>query len=186
MKKISGFSLTELMIAVAIIGILSAVAIPAYTSYLYRSYLSETTAAFGSIKSGQESYFQTFGCYVSATKHPTAVDTARGRKVDWDPAPSASAWSVAPMNVRPDRQVRFNYEVIASNAFTSGGCGVAVARPSTVACATNVSTVLLNAVIFPDNWYVVIARSDFDGDGVMSAYVTAIDDTSVIACNDLE
>ena len=52
--KQKGFTLIELMIVVAIIGILAAVAIPAYTDYLKRSKVSEAVSMLGGLKTPAE------------------------------------------------------------------------------------------------------------------------------------
>ena len=55
--KLSGFTLIELMITVAILAIIAAVAIPSYTSYVDRGKRAEARAALLDIAARQERYY---------------------------------------------------------------------------------------------------------------------------------
>jgi type IV pilus assembly protein PilA len=61
MKKQQGFTLIELMIVVAIIGILAAIAIPAYQDYTIRAQVSEGLQLSGGAKVAVTEYYQDKG-----------------------------------------------------------------------------------------------------------------------------
>ena len=54
----AGFTLIELMIAVAIVAILAAIAIPSYTGYVQRSRISEATNELATLRMRLEQYYQ--------------------------------------------------------------------------------------------------------------------------------
>lgn len=62
----SGFTLIELMIVVAIVGVLAAVAIPAYSDYVTRAKITEATALLSSKRAQMEQYFQDNRAYDTA------------------------------------------------------------------------------------------------------------------------
>jgi len=68
MKQVQkGFTLIELMIVVAIIGILAAVAIPAYQDYLARSQVAEAISLLGGTKTPIEEYVGTNGSFPTSS-----------------------------------------------------------------------------------------------------------------------
>ncbi len=62
-NKQSGFTLIELMIVIAIIGILASVALPAYQTYTKKAKFSEVVLAGSNVKSAVDVCFQTRGDY---------------------------------------------------------------------------------------------------------------------------
>jgi len=63
MKKQQGFTLIELMIVVAIIGILAAIAIPAYQDYTIRAQVSEGLSLSSGAKAAVAEFFQDSGAW---------------------------------------------------------------------------------------------------------------------------
>ncbi len=106
----SGFTLIEVMIVVAIVGILASVALPNYTRFHLRSKAGEAKVNLGAIRTAEGAYFAEFGLYVSASPHPAtwAPGVAATQKLPWD---DAAAVGFSTIGWLPEGDVYFRYHV---------------------------------------------------------------------------
>ena len=85
-RRSVGFTLIEVMIVVAIIGILAAVALPAYNDYVRRGQLPEAFNALSDYRTKMEQYYQDNRNYGSST---ACADAA-----------SANTWNTFPTTIK--------------------------------------------------------------------------------------
>ncbi|GLQ33374.1 prepilin-type N-terminal cleavage/methylation domain-containing protein [Litoribrevibacter albus] len=101
-KSNNGFTLIELMIVVAIIGILASVAIPAYKQYVANSHAGAAMKGINSISGTAQTCIQTgIGCddlNTLITNTVDLVETANGGTIAKD-APATLEWTDGPCKV---------------------------------------------------------------------------------------
>ena len=75
---IAGFTLLELMIAVAVIGILASIAYPMYADYVTRSRIVDGTTKLGDYRTQMEKYFMDNRSYLNAGACGAALPAVSG------------------------------------------------------------------------------------------------------------
>jgi type IV pilus assembly protein PilA len=104
----AGVTLLELMIVVAIMGILAAIAIPLFMTYQLRSKTAEVKGNLAAIQVAEQAYYSEAGVYVTAAPEPIAV-----------PGPTAAFFDAlgsdfAQLGFAPEGDVYFSYGVATS------------------------------------------------------------------------
>ena len=129
----------ELMIVVAIIGVLAAVAIPSFLNYQLSSKRTEAYANLSALAKAQKAYFAEYSQFVPVVAEPSGTlgppTSTKRNKDSIDVAFSTVGWV-------PDGDVYFDYDV---------------ATPSLIACTC------------ADACFSATAYGDLDGDGLLSA-----------------
>lgn len=74
MKPQAGFTLIELMITVAIIGILAAIAVPSYGSYVLRARLTDAYSGLAGVQPALEQHWSNMNSYSGFTALPADTD----------------------------------------------------------------------------------------------------------------
>ncbi|MBI5515928.1 MAG: prepilin-type N-terminal cleavage/methylation domain-containing protein [Deltaproteobacteria bacterium] len=154
-RRLGGFTLTELMIAVVILGVLAAVASAGYGSYIRRARASEARTQLAAIAARETAYRSEFGVFCGAGR--SGVPTTTGISNAWPtatPGQNADFNASAPtqwaeLGFRPSGRVRFRYVVVP---------GAPGATPPGETSPAG------------DLWYVAEAYSDLDGDSTLSTF----------------
>lgn len=113
MLQKKGFTLIELMIVVAIIGILAAIAIPNFLTFRLKAKMAEAKSNLGSIRLGEEAYHTEYDMYYGPiAQYPES-----------DPATSKESWFItvtefSAIAFEPTGQVYFRYSVGQNEAET--------------------------------------------------------------------
>ena len=196
LKGQKGFTLIELMIVVAIIGILAAIAIPNFLQYQLKSRQSEAKVNLNAIKTSEIAFQAEKGCYMGIPFPPlgaaTPVGGTKAVPVGWPPTgaglaygptvlPAADGWCVTPVAGVGTAQFvgRFtDIGFIASGntnyQYRAGGSIVVAPIPAcTLGAAPASGTAAVGNVGF-----VATAASNLDGDAAISYWASSSDQGS--------
>ncbi|MBY7983973.1 pilin [Vibrio fluvialis] len=128
-KQQQGFTLIELMIVVAIIGVLSAIAVPAYKDYVTKSELASGFATIKSVLTPAELYVQENGKISSGVSTITSLGV------------SSAANSLGTLSISADNEITFSHTDGSAKGAkfvytrTTGGWSCAYTSPAAVSAA---------------------------------------------------
>ncbi len=152
----SGFTLIEMMMTVALIGVLAAIAIPSFFKETRKAKgSSEVQPIFNDLRTRMEEYMQENGVYPATIGESTLWPTTPGTtKQSLLPLPTA--WSNLRVRITGNDMVYCGYTWVTGLANVGTNIGTQGTAFGFTAPATN--------------WYYLIARCNMDGNSSVDAY----------------
>ena len=181
LKGQKGFTLIELMIVVAIIGIFAAIAIPNFLTYQLKSRQAEAKTNLQAIKTSEVAFQAERGCYIGLIAEGAAAPAVNVKTVPvtWGaglgPTPAGALWCTAvyagnfsDVGFKATGNVNYRYGADSTLVAAPGFYTVAVSCPLAIAGTA--------AVALPvQNNFVAMAKSNLDGDPGISTWDSAVD-----------
>jgi type IV pilus assembly protein PilA len=176
LRKQEGFTLIELMIVVAIIGILAAIAIPNFLQYQLKSRQAEAKTNLQAIKTSEVAFQAERGCYIGVGVEGVLAPAANVKTIPFTwaagiaPTPPPVNWCIAggvfggtfnDIGFRATGNVNYRYGVDTTVGPIAGYTpqGVGPSCPTALAGTT--------AIALPvQTNFIAAAQSNLDGDSV--------------------
>jgi prepilin-type N-terminal cleavage/methylation domain-containing protein len=161
----SGFTLLEIMIVVALIGVLAAIALPSFTRETRKAKGdSEVAAFFGELKIREEQYAVENGAYLSTGTSETNTFPATVGAAAQILGTLPTTWQSLKVRT-PESSARCGYVVVA---------GLKTDTAGTMATTSFAYTAPAK------NWFYVLARCNLDGNSTVDSYYFISNDNSKI------
>jgi len=168
-RRERGFTLTELMIVIVILGILAAIAIISFRKYVQYSKTSEVYTMLGDIRAKQEGYRAEFSQYcavngqdLSTAPYPNGAPKENKNKTSWPSPPTNVNWQLLGFT---------------THAPTYGGYKVAAGLPGQAPSGTGGTIAGFNA---NDHWWIAWGHLDLDGDGEWMTFEALNQTTDIV------
>ena len=183
LKGQKGFTLIELMIVVAIIGILAAIAIPNFLTYQMKSRQAEAKTNLQAIKTSEVAFQAERGCYIGIGQEGVVAPAAGAKTTPftWGTGAAATApgalWCVA-AGVFAGTFADVGFKATGNVMYRYGVDATTVAAPGLYTTATSCVVAVAGtaaAGALGNNNIVAMAKSNLDGDAGISTWDSSVD-----------